>query len=142
MGRPKKIKKEPVIERRKLRCDLTDKEMQSFSIQLAAENRNHAALEDEKKAVGSSYKAKIDESVARINNLATLVGNGFDMRDVDCEVTYHWPEKGKKTMTRMDTKATWTEPMTDDEWNLFNQPPDDVEGEFEEVDSQLSLGNG
>jgi hypothetical protein len=43
------------------------------------------------------------------------------MRDVQCWVDYNKPATGQKQITRIDTAEVFTEPMTEDDWTLFNQ---------------------
>ena len=128
-------------ERRKLRCDLTAKEIHDYSIQLANENKNNVSLEDEKKAVMSQYKAKLDESQAQINKLSGLVTDGFEMREVECEAHYHKPERGKKTIIRLDLNKTMAiEQMQDYEYNLFNQPDDEDTSDLLEAERDKLKG--
>lgn len=128
-------------EKRKLRVDLTAKEVHDYSLELAQENKNNVSLEDEKKAVMSQYKAKIDESQAKINRLSGLVTDGYEMRDVECEVTYHKPTKGKKTIVRKDTdKVTSVESMQDYEYNLFNQADDEEASDLLEAERDKLRG--
>jgi hypothetical protein len=130
-------------ERRKLRCDLTAQEIHDFSLKLAQENKNYTAIEDELKSVKSQYKAKLDESDAQINKLSGLVTDGFEMREVECEVHYHKPTQGKKTIIRMDqNKTTAVESMQDYEWDLFNQPEDEATSELLEAEREKLRGNG
>lgn len=110
-------------EERTLRHNFSDQEIHDLAIKLATKNREATNVEEEKKAVTSEFKFKTDMLKAEINLLSTKIGNGYEMRDVECEVQYHVPEAGTKLLTRMDTGETWSERMTSEEWNLFNQSP-------------------
>lgn len=113
----------PEKVKRSIRYDLNAKEIHDYSLQLATQNKQLVSIEEEKKTVVSQYKAKENEAQALINKLSAYITDGFEMRDIDCEVQYHKPQQGKKTIVRLDTnKVTAVETMTDYEWNLFNQP--------------------
>lgn len=128
-----------VIEKRSLRYDFTAVEVHELSVQLAKKNKEVVSLEEEKKAINSQFKSKIDEATASVNVLAEKVASGFEYREVECEVIYHKPQQGKKTVIRKDSnKKTSVETMTDYEWNLFNQPdgteePEDEDAEYQDV---------
>lgn len=135
-------------EKRTLRYDFTATETHDHALELAKKNQELAQLEDQKKSVISSYKARIDEVQARINALSEKVTTGWETRDIECRVAYHQPQEGKKTIFRTDTgKKVSVEAMTDYEWNLFNQAkdepketdafPDDTEdADYEETDAK------
>lgn len=109
------------IEKRNLKCDFTQAEINDLAHKLAEETTRVSALEDEKKAVTSSYKAKIDEGKASTNKYSTLISNGWEIRNVECEIEFHVPKKGHKTVTRTDTGESTVEKMESYEWDLFNQ---------------------
>lgn len=129
----------PKTERRALRYDFTAKETHDLSMQLANETKKLSAIEEEKSSVASQYAAKVKESKATCNKLSNMVADGYEIRDIECEVEYHKPQQGKKTIIRKDiNKVTAIEAMTEWEWNLFNQPPD----ESEENTSDKKKGKG
>lgn len=137
----------PKTEKRSMRHDFTAKEIHDHSVALAMKNKEVVSIEEEKKSVTSQYAAKINEAKAQINKLSAFVTDGFEMRDVECEIQFHKPQQGKKTIIRMDTnKTAAVESMTDFEWNLFNQPEDEgvsdlLEGEREKLRGHTN-GNG
>lgn len=120
-------------EKRTLRYDFTAVETHDLSLSLANKTKEKVALEEEKKSVMSQYKAKLDEITAQCNKLSNQVSDGFEYREVDCEVAYHTPEDGKKTITRLDTKKVTIEKMESWEYNLFNQPGLDADADFDEL---------
>jgi hypothetical protein len=76
---------------------------------------------------------------SEIGKLSRQVSDGWELREVECEVEYHKPDKGKKTVTRKDTNRSTVEPMESWEWNLFTQEPEENEEneenqEFEEAE--------
>lgn len=117
---------EVITEKRQLRYDFSAKEQHELSIQQARKQKELVELEEEKKSVSSQYKARIDEIKATLNKLSNQVVDGFELREVDCEVRYHQPERGRKTIIRLDTgKVHAFEKMEAHEYNLFNQPEDE-----------------
>jgi len=132
----------PKTEKRSLRYDFTQKEVHDHSISLAMKNKEVVAIEDEKKSVTSQYAARINEARAQINKLSSFVTDGFEYRDIECEVQYHKPQQGKKTIIRIDqNKITAIENMSDYEFNLFNQPEDEGVSELLESEREKLRGN-
>lgn len=60
-------------------------------------------LEEEKKAVASDFKAKIEAKKASISLMGNHINNGYEYREVECEVTMNDPTPGMKTVVRKDT---------------------------------------
>lgn len=111
--------------KRSLRYDFTAVEIHDLSVQLANKTKELSAITEEKKSVNSQFTARINEVKAATNKLSNQVSDGFEYREIDCEVKFHKPEQGKKTLIRKDTdKVVAVEAMTDYDWNLFNQPED------------------
>lgn len=111
----------PAPVRRSLKYDFTATEIHTLSMQLATSTKSRQALEEEKKSVVSQYKAKLDEVNATCNKLSNLVADGFEYRDINCRIEFHKPSQGRKTYIRLDTdKIALIEPMTSDDFNLFN----------------------
>jgi hypothetical protein len=108
-------------EERYLRYDFTAVETHELSLKLANKTQERSGIEQEKKSVTSQYKSQLDAVVAEVSSLSNKVANGYEMRKVECEVKYHLPEQGKKTITRKDTGEKIIEKMTSEEWNLWNQ---------------------
>lgn len=132
------------FEQRSLRYDFTAKEIHELSLQLAKKNKEVQQLEDEKKTVTSQLQARINSAKADVNVLSNQVSDGWEYRDIECEVIYHKPTQGKKTIIRRDlNRTTSVETMLEHEWDLFNQP--DVEENDDEniedaevVDTELN----
>ena len=87
---------------RTLKVQLTDDEILEFGDQLAQAIDRGTALEEEKKAVADSYKAKITESLASVQRLTNLVRNKYDYKGVDCEEVLD-NNTGFSRTTRLDT---------------------------------------
>jgi hypothetical protein len=118
-----------ITEKRTLRYDFTAPEVHDLSVQLANETKKVGALTEEKKSVVSQWTAKINEAKAACNSLSFKVADGYEHREVECEVLLNTPKNGKKTIIRKDSnKRVGVEDMTTFDWakineenNLFNQ---------------------
>lgn len=89
-----------------LNCKFTTEEMQDLGVQLAVANQRKSNLEDEKKQSQSQYKAEIDAADAKIKSLSQKLARGSEDRNVDCDILFHTPAAGKKTIQRSDTGET------------------------------------
>lgn len=108
-------------EERYLRYDFTASEVHDLSMKLANKTQDKSRITEEKKSVVSQYKSQIDAIDAELNGISSKVANGYEMRKVECEIKYHLPEQGRKTIIRKDTGEKSVEKMTSEEWNLWNQ---------------------
>lgn len=108
-------------EERYLRYDFTASEVHDLSVKLANRTQEMAAKEAEKKSITSQITSDITGIKADISSLSNKVANGYEMRKVECEIKYHLPEQGKKTIIRKDTGEKVVEKMSSEEWNLWNQ---------------------
>jgi hypothetical protein len=109
-------------EKRTLRYDFTAVEVHELSVQLANETKKVGALTEEKKSVTSQWTAKINEAKAACNNLSFKVADGYEHREVECEVILNQPANGKKTIIRKDSNTlVGVEAMTQHDWNKINE---------------------
>lgn len=108
-------------EKRTLRYDFSAVEIHDLSVQLANETKKVGSLTEEKKSVTSQWTAKINEAKALCNTLSFKVADGYEHREVECEVIFNKPDNGKKTIIRKDSNAlVGVEAMTQDDWNKIN----------------------
>lgn len=111
-----------ITEKRTLRYDFTAVEIHDLSVQLANETKKVGSLTEEKKSVTSQWTAKINEAKAACNSLSFKVADGYEHREVDCEVIFNRPQNGKKTIIRKDSNAlVAVEQMTQFDWNRINE---------------------
>lgn len=99
---------------RSLMVTLSKDEVSTYAKELARVTAKQAELEDEKKAVTSDFKGRIDRCTADCQTLAQRVTTGRELRDIDCE----WqPSKdGKMILVRLDTgEIIDTRKMTEEE---------------------------
>jgi hypothetical protein len=69
---------------RTIRYQFSKDEQSANSGELAETCGQKKEIEDEKKAVMSSFKSKIDSHDARINLLSKWISTGYDYRSVEC----------------------------------------------------------
>lgn len=86
-----------------LRYQFTDAELLDLSKQLARKLAEQERAERELKEVSTQLKAAVTAKENEVSTLSHLVQNGYEYRNIECEVRFDHPEKGKKTMLRMDT---------------------------------------
>lgn len=112
----------PRTEKRTLRYDFTAVEIHDLSVQLANETKKVVSLTEEKKSVVSQWTAKINESKAACNSLSFKVSDGYEHREVDCEVNFNQPAQGKKTIIRKDSNTlVGVEEMSKYDWDKINE---------------------
>lgn len=104
----------------------SEDEIKDYSNTLARVTQEKIALENEKKAITSEFKAKIDTKVAEAETLARKITNKSEHRYIDCELHMNTPVAAKKRLVRKDTgEIVWEKPMTAEEMQLQLYP--DVE---------------
>lgn len=116
-------------ETRPLRYEFSKEELHEIAVDLANHNQELRRIEEEKKSVVSEYGSRINITKERISSLSDKVSAGYEVRDIECEVKYHEPTKGMKTLTRLDTGYTWKDKMTEYDFNLFTQYTEESEME-------------
>lgn len=109
-------------EKRQLRYDFTAVETHELSLLLANKDKEIKALVQQKKSVTSQFTAKINEAEASRGKLSNQVPDGFEYRDIDCEVNFNQPAQGKKTIIRKDSNTlVGVESMTTKDWDIINE---------------------
>ncbi|MCE5309663.1 MAG: hypothetical protein LLG20_18670 [Acidobacteriales bacterium] len=101
---------------RHVQCYFSAEEKAEFARQLARNTQDLEALNDRKAQVTSEFTAKIKAATAEIFKVARLMNNGYEYRDVKCDVLYDTPKRGYKRIIRMDTGEVVEDcPMSPDE---------------------------
>lgn len=106
---------------KELKYDFSESEIHDLSIELANKTKEMKQVTEEKKKANSNYNATLKAIKFDCDLLSNQVSDGFEYRAIACEVEYHQPSQGQKTLTRTDTGEVFTEPMDEEDWNLFNQ---------------------
>ena len=96
-----------------LKCDLTRDELLQFGEDLANVQSDLNELEAQLTGIKNEFKAKTAAKEAEEARLGNLLRQKYEMRDVECEVTYDFDE-AVVTIKRLDTEeVVQTRPMTD-----------------------------
>lgn len=112
----------PISEKRTLRYDFTAVEIHDLSMQLAGKTKEVAALVKKKKSVTSQCTAEINAAESACNVLSNQVADGYEHREIECEVILNQPAQGKKTIIRKDSNAlVGVEAMTTKDWDIINE---------------------
>lgn len=99
-----------------LKYVFTEQEIHEQGLELARVNQQVETLREEKKAVVSNYKAKIDRAETDMNVLSSNINNGYEYRNIECQVHLNTPNTGLKTVLRTDTgEIVRKEAMTPEE---------------------------
>ena len=98
-----------------LKCILTEEEIKEAGASLADRYSEITDLEEAKKSVTSDFKAKIDSATADASVLARKIQNGYEFRNVECELQFCTDDKIVQSV-RLDTFEIFkSRPMTSDE---------------------------
>lgn len=109
-------------EKRTLRYDFTAVEIHDLSMDLASKTKEIVTLKKQKTSAVSQYTAKINEAEANCNNLSNKVADGYEHRDIDCDVFFNQPVQGKKTIIRKDSNTlVGVEEMSKADWDKLNE---------------------
>lgn len=100
---------------RTLSCYFSDEEKVKMAKEMAQANVKKAGIEMTLKEAQAQYKSEIAAQEAIVARLSQKIHDGYEYRLVECECEYNTPERGKKTLKRIDTGETWVENMTDKE---------------------------
>lgn len=112
----------PTTEKRSLRYDFTAVEIHDLSLALASKTKEVTQLTEEKKSVVSQWTAKVNEAKATCNSLSFKVSDGFEYRDIECEVILNQPAQGKKTVIRKDDyRLVGVEDMSKADWDKLTE---------------------
>ena len=86
-----------------LRYDFTPAELAEFARSMARSHQKRSQLETEAKAVATQFKSGIEAETNLISDYANKLNNGYEYRNVECELRYNEPSIGMKTVVRLDT---------------------------------------
>ena len=94
----------------------TEEEKREIAVEMAQKVSEVQQAEDDKKAVMSDFKSTIDGLQAKVNNAATKLNNGYEMRTIRCVVeadytTKEWIYRNEETGEVVKTKAMRSEDL-------------------------------
>lgn len=102
-----------------LKYEFTHDEIHDKGLELARLTSEQAAIDNERKAVASEFKAKLDGIAASMETIGKHINNGYEHRYIDCDVIFHKPNTGMKTVYRKDTgEEVRRENMSEEEMQL------------------------
>lgn len=127
-----------------MKCVLTEEELKTAGADLARKHSEVIDLENQKKSVVSDFGARIAQVKESSSVLARMIQNGYEYRNVDCQMEFDYDEK-IVSYRRLDTDEIYKERvMSADELQrgLFEkedreetaedeEPTDDQEPEIE-----------
>jgi hypothetical protein len=88
---------------------LTDEEKIEIGQNLTEKLLRLRELEDQRKEEMQKFKMQIMGEAAEVQHLTDMLHNGTEERPVKCEVVYHMPVMGMKTIMRLDTNEPFDE---------------------------------
>jgi hypothetical protein len=112
-----------------LKCDFTDEEINDIAKEMAEQLSEKTRIDLEKKEVVKKYTREISYYDKKINESGIKIQNGYEEREVQCEIKMNTPKAGIKTITRLDNKDTWEEPMNLNDHDLFSLNDINVDGD-------------
>ena len=101
-----------------LKYVFSQEEKADIAIEMAQKVSELSQAEDEKKAIMSDFKSRIDGLQARVNSAAIKLNNGYEMRSIECEVVPNWEEKIWEYIREDTGEITKTAQMTPEDLQL------------------------
>lgn len=101
-------------EKKWCKYEFSAEELRDIAEKLAIKTQELEQVEDEKKAVMSSYKERIERIQSEAKKAASLYKDGYEMRDIECiverdlgmgEVRYIRTDTGQVALTQKMTMA-------------------------------------
>jgi phage host-nuclease inhibitor protein Gam len=75
-----------VYEKQMCKYEFSENELKEVAERLALQTQKKTEIEDEKKAVLSTYKQRLDQIQMEINKAASQYKNRYEMREIECAV--------------------------------------------------------
>lgn len=103
-----------------LKCELTIEEINDIAKEMSSQlnQKSEVALNKARAMKQFSGEMKYWDNMINKNNI--LITDGFEYRNIDCEVVFNSPVTGQKIIKRLDNQEEWQEQMTIEEFDLFN----------------------
>jgi hypothetical protein len=87
-------------EKVNVKCILTDEEKLKYGQEVSRALVDRAQAEADMKSFSAEKKAEIAGFDARIGGISGKINNGYEYRDIDCDVHYDWIAKEKRWINR------------------------------------------
>ena len=94
----------------------TADELTAIATELSRKVLEQAAAEDEKKSIISSFKAKADELAASVNKLSENYRNGYDYRNIECELKLDFNLKLRRYFNIDTGETVKEEPLREEDY--------------------------
>jgi len=92
-GKEEKGNMEKKYSNEYVKYEFSESEKRDIATDMALKVSELSQAEDDKKAIMSELKSRIDTLAAQVNNSATKLNNGYEMRTVKCEIIPDWKNK-------------------------------------------------
>jgi len=126
-----------------LKYHFNDAEITEFAKNLADQLKEQSSIELEKQSSNALFKQQLTSVEENISRLRDKIFDGYESRDVECEIKFHFPEQNQKTWTNPFSGEEITEEMNNFDHNLFNQyQEDETEEGSEETPETPTKGRG
>ena len=97
---------------------LSEDEKREIALTMAQKVSEVNQAEDDKKSVMSDFKSRIDGLSAEVNRSATLLNNGYEMRNIKCEIIPDYTEKVFRFIRVDNGEEAKTRKMTTDDFQM------------------------
>ena len=115
---------------------LTQDERNSMSFDLAEKQIDISGLEDEKKSVVSTYKAKIDAKTAEVKLLSHQIKDGYITLTINAEKRRNTKEKRWEWWDPNTGEMVKQEPFVGSDFQMTTEDLESQEEEVQDVDHQ------
>jgi len=137
---PVRISKESLY----LRYDFTTEDRLQMCEELAQAYNRNQQIDDEETVMKAQIKDKRANVDATVGSLSRKLNDRFEMRNVDCELVYDFPNVGEVSYKRKDNgEIAKTRPMTEMErqMDLPLQEPATPEAEKESIEASAKAAD-
>lgn len=134
---PVRISKEVLY----LRHDFSAEEKLQMGSELAAAYNRRQQIDEEAKVIKSQLNDRISQVEATIGSLSRNLASGFDMRNVDCRLSFDEPNVGEVTYYGPDGKSVKVRPMTETERQMDLPLPEPKTEAEAETSAEKSAAN-
>lgn len=100
-------------EKLQCKCILTDEETLKYSRDMSSAKSKQSRFESELKSYTITKKAEIQEQETKVLIFSEKINNGYEFRDVECEIVYDFDIKIKRWY-RKDTGEVEKEDIISD----------------------------
>ena len=97
---------------------LSDDEKKDIALTMAQKVSEVNQAEADKKSVTSDFASRINGLTAEVNRSAILLTNGYEMRNIQCEVLYDFEKKVIRYIRTDNNEEAKTRKMTSDDLQM------------------------